>query len=120
MTNNKTTKRPKLKACPFCGSCAIVIHREQDAKSHAPFEYYHWAECVKCGAESATDEGYRFALDSWNNRPREAELETALHQAIVYMETDIPGNSFRLMCINHFKATLSRELSESQVKESEK
>lgn len=54
-----------LLPCPFCNSSAVI---ERNGK-------WKYGYCPSCGAQGPADLGESGAIEQWNSRPREQELE---------------------------------------------
>lgn len=68
----------KMMACPFCNSPHTTL---MDDPFHIGDDDC-WVECDNCEAFGPSKKGQAAAIEAWNSRAREKELEKQLREAI--------------------------------------
>jgi Lar family restriction alleviation protein len=64
--------KPKLKPCPFCGSIAELKRND---------DYCHYVECSKCFTFNMQHSTEAEAIEAWNTRQQELDLESLLKES---------------------------------------
>ena len=63
----------KLKPCPFCGSSKVAIEEADD--------FLFYVECAKCGSKGADSTDADRAVENWNKRTNNNNLDALQNKA---------------------------------------